>query len=641
MTLSEVKQVVKAALKGQDFEAKELVAVLNIAKKVYYYGRYNESIGLSTKAFDWFETTLTDKVFDDLEDALRKKAPKSPYFKRNTGAPISNASQRKTKLPVNMPSLNKVKPDSKNLEKFIEKGPFVISAKIDGVSLLIQTKGKKLFTRGNGSVGQDISHLWNILNIPKNPKGDYTIRAEIVISKEVFEANREAFSKKDRIAKNARNSMSGLINGGEASSLFKHADILCYAVIGKKPSDAFPLLDSLGFNTPFWKVVKALDVDLLNKYLVKVKKQEHEADGLVVSKDVVEMPTLDNPINTMAFKNNDIADTKEFKVKEVKWEPSKHGLLKPVLSLVPQQLDGVTVGKCTAFNGKFVYDNNIGPWSTVKLVRSGGVIPHVLEVTKQASKPQMPEEYVWSGADVALPDIDNNDTVAIKKIAYFFRYMGAEGISKKFFQKMYQEGYETLKDILTLTKKQLMEIPGIQDKSASSIYSQIQKTKEATLADYMTASGCFPATIASTRVSLVLSKFPNILESKPKEMALHVASMPKFSTVTTKDFVSGALKFKSWMKDLKGILKIKAEVKAKAKSTKLKAIVVVPTGFRFSEELTTFLEENGATVQTRMDKNTTHVVAKDPNGSSSKIQKAKDSGVAVLSLEAFKKKIGA
>lgn len=634
MTLFDIKKNLRALFSNKKFDTEILAKTLLIAKKVYY----NSGDNLPPKVIDWFETNITDDVFDFLEEKLREAEPNSSYFDNNIGAPVSNASARKTKLPVPMPSLDKIKPDSKHLLSFIKKGPFVISAKLDGVSLLICTKGK-LYTRGNGTVGQDISHLWDILGLPRNIKGDYTIRAEMIISKENFEANKSLFSPKGGEAKNARNTMSGLVNSGKVSRLFKYVDVLGYSVLGKKPSEAFPLMEKLGFKTAYWKVMKSLNLDLLNKYLVKVKEGDYDADGLVVSKDVIELPKETNPVNTLAFKNNATNDTKEFKVKKVVWEPSKHGLLKPVLSLVPQSLDGVTISKCTAFNGKFVKENNLGPGARVKLVRSGGVIPHVLEVTKQASEPQMPEEYVWSGADIKLPDVESNDMVSIKKISHFFKYLGAEGISRKFFEKMYANGYDDLKSILTVSKKRLLDMPGVQEKSASSIYREIQKTKEATLADYMVASGCFPSIIAESRITSVLNKYPNILEYSSKEMTIHVSSIPGFSAKTTRAFVVGAEKFKKWFSSLKRILTIKEPEKTKLKSTKLKYIVVVPTGFRFDADTKKKIEENGGKVQVSITKDTTHVVTKDKSKSSTKIEKAKKNGIEVISLEELLKLI--
>lgn len=642
MTFGDVKRTVKAALAGEEFDADDLARVLNLAKKVYY----NSGDNLPEKVVEWFETKITDSVFDELEDLLREEEPNHKYFKNNTGAPVAenkstNASMRKTRLPVPMPSLDKVKPDSRDLGSFLAKGPFVVSAKVDGVSLLILTKTKKLYTRGNGTIGQDISYLWNDLSLPPNPKGDYTIRGEMVIPKELFEKYKKAFGKKGADAKNARNSMSGLVNSGSSSPLFKHVKVLTYMVLDKKPSDAFPLMEKLGFDTPFWKEVSKLNLEKCNELLKKVKSLPYEADGLVIARDVVERPTTSNPENTVAFKNNAIADTKVFKVKEVIWQPSKHGKLKPVLSLEPQNLDGVTISKCTAFNGEYVQEHNLGPGALIKLVRSGGVIPHVLEVVKEAPHPQMPDElYTWDGADIYVTDKDENAEVAIKKIAFFFKHLGAEGISKKFFEKLYAEGYQDLKSILKLTRNQLLSLPGVQDKSAKSIYDQIQKVKKASLADYMIASGCFPPTVAGVRINNVLDKFPDIVMERDKAVIFEkVASLSGFSRITAMDFTKGVIAFRKWVRELDGEIHVIRVAKKEAKSSKLKGLIVCPTGFRFDAATKDFIEENGGKVQSSMTNETTLLVTKDLGSGSSKIQKAKAKGIKVMSLEAFKKQI--
>jgi len=50
----------------------------------------------------------------------------------------------------------------------------------------------------------------------------------------------------------------------------------------------------------------------------------------------------------------------------------------------------------TAFNAAFVEDNKIGIGALVKLVRSGDVIPHIMEVIEPAQKAKMPDvEYKW------------------------------------------------------------------------------------------------------------------------------------------------------------------------------------------------------------------------------------------------------
>ncbi|NBX87597.1 MAG: hypothetical protein EBQ97_03645, partial [Bacteroidetes bacterium] len=67
-------------------------------------------------------------------------------------------------------------------------GPYVLSCKLDGVSGLYTTEGKdpKLYTRGDGRVGQDISHLIPFLRLPKT-RG-VVIRGEFIIPKALFES---------------------------------------------------------------------------------------------------------------------------------------------------------------------------------------------------------------------------------------------------------------------------------------------------------------------------------------------------------------------------------------------------------------------------------------------------------------------
>jgi NAD-dependent DNA ligase len=89
--------------------------------------------------------------------------------------------------------MDKIKPDTDALDKWKRtyKGPYVISSKLDGVSALYTTENKepKLYTRGDGKIGQDISHLIPYLAIPPAPQASVVglvIRGEIIIKKQVF-----------------------------------------------------------------------------------------------------------------------------------------------------------------------------------------------------------------------------------------------------------------------------------------------------------------------------------------------------------------------------------------------------------------------------------------------------------------------
>ena len=101
-------------------------------------------------------------------------------------------------------SMDKIKPDTGYLSKWEVKytGPYVLSCKLDGVSGLFS--GGKLYTRGNGLIGQDVSHLIPYLKLPNN--SDVVIRGEFIISKSVFT------SKYAKDFSNARNFVAGVVN---------------------------------------------------------------------------------------------------------------------------------------------------------------------------------------------------------------------------------------------------------------------------------------------------------------------------------------------------------------------------------------------------------------------------------------------
>ena len=86
-----------------------------------------------------------------------------------------------------MASMNKIKPDTKALSKWLStyNSGCMITTKLDGVSGLYTTEildsEPKLYTRGNGKYGQDVSHLIPYLNLPKQK--NLVVRGEFIISK--------------------------------------------------------------------------------------------------------------------------------------------------------------------------------------------------------------------------------------------------------------------------------------------------------------------------------------------------------------------------------------------------------------------------------------------------------------------------
>jgi NAD-dependent DNA ligase len=110
------------------------------------------------------ESVITDKLYDEIEDEIKKRDPNNPFLKKIG----FEATKNKIKLPYFMGSMNKLKiTEQDKLDKFkkkYNKADYVIMDKLDGISGLYINDGKgnlNLFTRGDGEVGQDISYLIN------------------------------------------------------------------------------------------------------------------------------------------------------------------------------------------------------------------------------------------------------------------------------------------------------------------------------------------------------------------------------------------------------------------------------------------------------------------------------------------------
>ena len=143
-----------------------------------------EMLSIANILYRNLQPIMTDNEYDILQDYITEKYPSNQEVYK-IGAPVE---KNKAQLPYEMGSMDKIKPDTSALSNWTKKypGPYVLSCKLDGVSGLYSTEEKipKLYTRGDGKVGQDVSHLIPHLRLPKS-KG-IVIRGEFIIPKSIF-----------------------------------------------------------------------------------------------------------------------------------------------------------------------------------------------------------------------------------------------------------------------------------------------------------------------------------------------------------------------------------------------------------------------------------------------------------------------
>jgi DNA ligase (NAD+) len=492
------------------------VQQLLIQSDNYYYNNIYPEPPSSSSIKQFIE--LTDDQYDKLREYYNSKSSK-PYL--NIGAEINN---NKIQLPIHMGSMDKIKKDSTELRSFLKNFTHVkcISEKLDGISLLLDltSKSVKAYTRGDGSVGQSVSHIiQHVKNLKKplkefrNGNRDYSgfIRGELIISK----GNWAKISNK---GKNARNYVSGIVNKKECNpSDFDYVDFIAYQYIPYPissqiitPSVQMTFLEQSGYTVPRYELFAhpLIKSDwLMNTLLDWKDKSKYEIDGLIVTDNHIHKFTVaGNPDYAKAFKFNSLEESVETIVTTVEWNISKDGKLKPTVLVEPVDIEGVTIQRVTAFNARFIVDNNIGEGAIIRIIRSGGVIPYIVGVT-DGVKPELPdmekENLIWDSNNVDIimktsnnnfAMSDNSDTddekndrktsetltmsekMDVKQIEHFIQTMGIEYYKAKTIEKGYkQANIKNMYDLLKATTETFEKIDGIKNKSSTKIVESIKK----------------------------------------------------------------------------------------------------------------------------------------------------------------------
>jgi len=380
----------------------------------------------------------------------------------------------------------------------------------------------KLYTRGDGKVGQDVTHLLRVLNLPPKKDTDkgfvssktsgFAIRGEFIIPKRVFDEKYKAHFA------NPRNLVSGIVNSKTLDDKTRDLHFVAYEVINPplKISEQMTLLAELGHEVVKHERVDKLTNDLLSETLLDWRANyEYEVDGVIVADDHIHPRKDGNPEHAFAFKMVISDQVAEAKVVDVLWTASKSGYLKPRVQIEPIKLGGVTIQYATGFNGDFIEKNKIGIGAVIQLVRSGDVIPHIKSVTTPAEAPKMPDQpYTWTKnhVDIVLENVEEDVTVRRKNITEFFTKLEVDGLSGKTVEKIMDAGFDTIPRILHMTKADFAKVKGFQETMVNKIHDGIKaQVAKATLLDIMAASNLFGRGIGERKIRPILEAEPNIL----------------------------------------------------------------------------------------------------------------------------------
>jgi len=603
--------------------------------------------------FNSGQPKLTDDIYDIIKDYIRKKYPKDAYLKR-VGADVDN----KVVLPYYMGSQNKIKDSESEITKYKKKypGPYLISDKQDGVSGMIVYTGDdiKLYTRGNGREGQDISHLYKYISgFPKIKKQDkLAVRGEFIISKD----NWDILKKADDTLSNPRNTVSGAINSKILNKqLLKMIDFVAYTMVYPNLPNGLPELAKMKFNVVNNTVMDDINLAILSKNLEDSRKNKYVIDGIVISdiSKVYEIALGKNPEHSFAFKSIHTLEQVEVIVKEVEWNISKDKYMKPIVKFDEILLDDVKIKQATGFNAGYIEKNNIGPGSRIVIIRSGNVIPHIQSVLTASAngKPSMPGEldknYKWNDTHVDIIKIGEGRKADfdIKNIVYFMKTAEVDNMGPGNITKIYNAGFHNIKSILKIKKEDLLKIEGFKGKSADNILKSLEKVKELDCLVLMDASNMLGRGFSYKKIKMITDVYPSILidnaENREKSLKISIEYLMKvegIAEISAKLFIENLPRFYEFYDSLgvkcKGIEEKVDKSVEKTKKANIKDKKFIFSGFR-NKDYEKIIVENGGKVVTSISKTTHYLIVKNKTEKSGKIDKATELGVKILDIPDF------
>ncbi|MBE8162736.1 MAG: NAD-dependent DNA ligase LigA [Bdellovibrionaceae bacterium] len=436
-------------------------------------------------------------------------------------------------------------------------------------------------------------------------------------------------------------------------------------------SDFFKLMDC--FKIPYIKKQYLVKANALKTQLPKIYKEIekqrskllYDIDGLVIKLNETVFrnilgQTSHHPKWAIALKLKPVQA--ETKVIDIIIQVGRTGALTPVAVMQPVDVGGVIVQHATLHNQEEIHRKDIRIGDFVFIERAGDVIPKISEVNLQKRKKglkkfQMPGKCPSCNSKIETPKEDKvlgkaldkvqrckniycNDIIQ-EKFAHFVskKAMNIDKLGAQWIEVLIKKDLiKYFSDIFLLKKEQLLSLPRMAEKSSQNILDSIKNSRTVDLDKLIYSLGI---RFIGQQTALTLAKYcknfngfmdlSKMSASKIKKELIELEDIGE----TVADFLSQYLKDSNNLTELKKIKKLNLNiinpVAVTNTNNKLYNKTIVITGSLPIErsELKRRFENIGAKVSSSISKNTDFLIAGEKSGS--KLKKAKDLGVEVLS----------
>lgn len=452
------------------FNPEDLTLILKIANATYRAG----------------VPVMSDATYDTLYvRELEVRDPDSAFLTSVEPEPV--VESKTVELPVKMLStekaytidevekwLNRLVKAAKDINLDLYELNIKVTPKLDGYAAY--DDGNTLYTRGDGSKGQDITRAFDrglkVANGGKRGLG----AGEIVIKKSYFEDKLSSYFE------NARNIQASIIAEKKIDKRIQKAidDEACVFY-------PFEVLEN-------WVGHYKAFLDKFESILKEIwESVDYEMDGIIAEATNIEIKdylgsTRKSHRWQIAYKVN--AEVAKVVVADVIPQTSRTGKLTPVALLEPTKLSGATISRVTVHHYGMVKARGVGKGALVELVRSGLVIPKIEKVITRV-KPEIPEQcpsclsrVVWDGDNLFCPNTTECPAQAENTLIHFFKTLrNVDGFGSKVIEKLYKAGIKSIHEIYRLDKEELVKI-GFGEKTSENLVAQLSASKSLEIDDW-------------------------------------------------------------------------------------------------------------------------------------------------------------
>lgn len=634
---------------------------------------------------------ISDLDYDRLMAELKELEKEHPELitadsptQRIGDHPVEGLTSVAHRLPMlsieNTYSEEEVRHFAKQTEAEFEGEPveWVVELKIDGAAVSILYENGVLVrgaTRGNGQVGDDITHnLRTIADVPLRLIGKQVppvleVRGEIYMLNNDFAAlNERQAERGEALYMNPRNVSAGTIRlldpricAERKLRCLIHGVGACEGIRATTHEEFLKEIDGYGLTpTPFAKKFPSIDAALAHcgELIERIPELDFEVDGLVLKVNRFDQRERlgfrsKSPRWVVAYKFEKYEATT--KLNAITVQVGKTGAITPVAELEPVKLAGTIVSRSSLHNADEIKRKDIRVGDVVVVEKAGKIIPHIVRVERHERKTELPEyEFPKHCPVCQTAVIKDEDGVFIRcpnpacpaqlkeRLRFFAtrNAMDVEGLGDKLVEQLVDAKLvASYGDLFRLTQEKLLSLERMGKKSAENLLAGLEAAKSRGLQRVLNA---LSIRHVGERGSKLLAEHFGTVEALAAATVEELSEINEIGPTTAQsvyDFLHSPHGIET-IDDLRavGVVLFGPKKEPAAEPTGVfagKSIVVTGTLKTFTRsEIEDLIEKHGGRAASSVSKKTDFVVAGEEAGS--KLEKAQKLGVKVLSEEDFK-----